>query len=119
VDDMTMYELKNKLITTLESNGFPCYLQGSLLETQEYPPSFWTYWTNAADETRYDNKVAYADVKFTVYFYSNDPSTIDAVVENKRQELEAEGFLTTAPLDALSDEKTHIGQMFVVMYKKF
>lgn len=116
---MTMFELKKKLIDILESNGEPCYLQGSLLETQEYPPQFWTYWTNAADETRYDNKIAYTDVRFTVYFYSNDPSTIDAVVQNKRQELEAAGFLTTAPLDALSDEKTHIGQMFVVTYKKF
>ena len=116
---MTMYELKNRLITTLESDGEPCYLQGSLLETQEYPPKFFTYWTNANDEVRYDNKIAYADVKFTVYFYSDDPSTIDLVIKNKREELEASGFLTTAPLDALSDEKTHIGQMFVVMYKNF
>ena len=50
--------MEDFLIEILSKFGFPVRRQGSLLEDEPYPDSFFTFWQNSAEsECMYDNVV--------------------------------------------------------------
>lgn len=89
-------------------------LQGTLNPESDYPESFFTFWNFDTPETRIYNNKAHAGIwGFWIFFYSNDPETVEresnAVIELLKKEndiiLEGKGS------DAKSDAPTHTGRM--------
>lgn len=105
-------DVKQLLITTLESFNYPLYLQGSLSNDDEYPDSFFTYWNNStADESFYDNSETETIWDFDLNFYSNDPVLVNSVLLEAKQQLKAVGFIPDGSgYDVLSDESSHLGR---------
>lgn len=110
--------MKDLLIKTLEKFGYPVFLQGSLNEDEEYPPTFITFWTNdVADESHYDNDVVSYTWDFDVIIYSNDPSVIDTKKDEIRNALKSVGFIPQGKgMDISSDEPTHTGWVMNFYY---
>lgn len=104
--------MKNLLIETLESLGFPVKLQGSIQEDEKYPDSFFTYWNNdTEDNNHYDNKTTSYTWDFDVNFYSVNPTLVNTKLELAKQELEKVGFIIDGKgHDLASDEPTHTGR---------
>lgn len=105
--------MKNKLISILETFGFPVFLQGSLNDDEEYPPSFFTFWNfETPERAHYDNRPHRAEWGFWIYFYSNDPSAVDTTLAEAIKLLQEQGFVTDGKgEDVASDEITHTGRM--------
>lgn len=110
--------MEDALIAVLETLKYPVIRQGSLAPDDAYPPTFITFWCNAEDEmSAYDNDTALTTNDFSVYVYSDDPTTCYATLAAARAALKAAGWvITTRAYDAASDEITHIGRGFDVTY---
>lgn len=104
--------MKDTLITTLTSLGYPIYLQGSLSEADAYPESFFTFWNNYSDGSEfYDNEEHSCIWDFDLNFYSSDPALVNTVLINAKTLLRAQGFIVTGKgYDVVSDEPTHTGR---------
>lgn len=99
-------------------SGLPAIRQGSLTTDAPYEPEFWTVWETKADEVHYDNEPAYALRALSICFYSNDPATARAKVQDMRKHLRELGCAVTPPEDTPSDEQTHIGYAFDAIIKE-
>lgn len=104
--------MKNLLISTLESLGFPVKLQGSIQEEEQYPDSFFTYWNNnTEDSSHYNNKTTGYIWDFDVNFYSTKPTLVNTKLEKAKEELEKVGFIIDGKgYDVASDEPSHTGR---------
>lgn len=104
--------MEDKLIELLESFGYPVIRQGSLLEDEPYPPTFFTFWNNDDYEhSAYDNQTLNAESNFDVNVYSDDVQTTYDLLRRARRLLKENGF--SAPSrghDVASDENTHTGR---------
>ena len=105
-------DVKNLLIETLKSFGYPIYLQGSMAKDDAYPPSFFTFWNNdTTDEAFFDNQETETIWDFDLNFYSSDPTLVNSVLVEAKRMLKAVGFIPTGSgYDVLSDEPTHTGR---------
>ena len=105
--------MKKRLIGILETFGFPVFLQGSLNEDENYPPSFFTFWNfETPEDVHYDNKPARAVWGVWVYLYSDDPETVDTKLIEAAKALKADGWIIEGKgEDVVSDEPTHTGRM--------
>ena len=103
--------MKQKLITTLNSFGYPLYLQGTINPDEAYPGTFLTFWTDSTDDnTHFDNNTISVDWKFTVILYSNNPEIVNTKPNEIRSTLKAAGFIPQGKgQDIPSDEPTHTG----------
>lgn len=111
--------MRKKLISLLELFGYPVYLQGSLLSTNDYPNSFFTFWNFQNDENLfYDNKTNASDFGYWIYFYSNDPELIENKIKEIKVLLKENKFIVQGPIDAKSDIKSHTGKMLTILYKE-
>ena len=112
--------MKQKLITALETFGYPVYLQGSLTESEKYPDSFFTIWnSDTADGSHYDNAAINYVWDFTVYFYSVNPSLVNTVLLQAKNLLRSEGWIISGKgYDVPSDEPTHTGRAFDALYNE-
>lgn len=109
--------IKEYLINVLKESGFPIYKQGSFLDTDEYPHSFWTFY-NIKSEELYRDDEAYAIVKhFTVCFYSDNPTIIHDTVNKTRKKLKEANFFVEAETDVDSDATSHTGEGFFCIYQ--
>lgn len=110
--------MKNKLIALLETFNFPVFLQGSLNEDDEYPPSFFTFWNfETPEDHHYDNKPVRAVWGFWVYFYSDDPAIVDTKLAEAGALLRENGWIIDGKgEDVASDEPTHTGCMLTCRY---
>jgi len=104
--------MDEQLITLLETRGLPCYKQGSLTNEDTYPLSFFTFFLTSADEEYYDNEPTICKYQYIIYYYTNDITTLDEEIRQTRKLLRDNEIQTSMPVDALSDEDTHIGKMF-------
>lgn len=104
--------MKEKLITLLESFGFPVFLQGSLGENDAYPESFFTFWNNESyDNDHYDNNPISYTWNFDINFYSIDPELVNSMLLQAKTLLKQNGFIITGKgYDVASDEPTHTGR---------
>lgn len=105
-------DVKQLLIDSLESFGYPVMLQGSLMPETKYPDSFFTFWNNASDdESFYDNAPSRLIWDFDLNFYSNNPELVNSVLMQAKSILKQAGFIVNgAGYDVMSDEITHSGR---------
>lgn len=110
--------MKVELIKLLETFGFPVFLQGSMNDDEDYPDSFFTFWNfETPEDSHYDNEAVRAVWGIWVYFYSNDPASIDTKLEEARKLLKENGWIIDGKgEDVNSDVKTHTGRM-ITCYK--
>lgn len=113
-----MDDVKNLLITILESFEYPVYLQGSLSKDQKYPDSFFTFWNNSTtDDGFYDNNETKVTWDFDVNFYSNDPVLVNGIPQQLKTMLKAAGFIPEGSgYDVVSDEPTHTGRGMNILF---
>lgn len=110
--------MRKKLVDLLETFKYPVFLQGSLLDTEDYPSSFFTFWNFQGDESKhYDNTPQSCEWGFWVYFYSNDPLLVESELTKAKKLLKNNGFVAKGkPVDAASDVKTHTGKVLTIYY---
>lgn len=110
--------MEEKLIELLEEFAFPVIRQGSLTESDEYPPTFFTFWNNEESEAAaYDNQTYSTIYSFDVNIYSNNPDNVYRYLREARKLLKNNGWQTPdGGHDIASDEETHIGRGITVTY---
>lgn len=113
--------MEDLLISTLESLGYPVRLQGSLLENEVYPDSFFTFWNDSADGTGfYSNDETAILWSYSLNFYSTDPVLVNTkLIEAKRLLRDAGWIVSGAGYDVPSDEPTHTGRGMSLMYRQW
>ena len=106
--------MKTELINLLKTFGFPVYRQGSMNREEDYPSSFFTFWNiETPEDKHYNNEAARAVWGFWVYLYSDDPSIVDAKLEEARKLLKSNDWIVEGKgEDVASDVETHTGRMF-------
>jgi len=104
--------MKDLLVKTLETFGYPVFLQGTLNKDEAYPKSFFTYWNNDSyDENHYDNAPVGYVWDFDVNFYSTDPALVNSKLIEAKTKLKQQGFIVPGKgYDVASDEPTHTGR---------
>lgn len=103
--------MKELLIATLETFGFPVFLHGTIEEDEPFPDSFFTFQTIASpDAFPFDDEPTHTAWRYTVIFYSNDPQVVEETAAASRTALKAAGFIPQGKgIDIPSDEPTHTG----------
>jgi hypothetical protein len=103
--------MKQKLINTLQTFGYPVFLQGTMNPEAKYPNTFITFFTDGTnDNGHYDNNTNAVNWSFSVILYSNDPETVNTKPNEIRAALKAAGFIPQGKgNDIYSDEPTHTG----------
>lgn len=103
--------MKKKLISALETFGYPVMLQGSLNPDEAYPDTFITFWCNSTDDaTHFDNDVRSYEWSFSVILYSNNPTLVNTKPSEILAVLKSAGFIPQGRgNDIPSDEPTHTG----------
>lgn len=103
--------MKQKLITALQSFGYPVYLQGTLNPEETYPNTFITFFVDSTEDNgHFDNETNSVDWYFSVILYSNDPAIVNTKPNEIRAALKAAGFIPQGKgNDIMSDEPTHTG----------
>ena len=112
--------MEDLLISTLESLGYPVRLQGSLLENEPYPDSFFTFWNDSADGSSfYSNDEKAILWSYSLNFYSTDPVLVNTkLIEAKRLLRDAGWIVSGAGYDVPSDEPTHTGRGMSLVYRQ-
>lgn len=107
-----MVNMKDLLIQTLQTIGYPIILQGSLGKDEAYPDSFFTFWNNDTEGNEfYDNEEHSYVWDFDLNFYSNDPTLVNTKLLEAKTKLKSAGFIVTGKgYDVASDEPTHTGR---------
>ena len=110
--------MKDALISLLETFGYPVRLQGSFAEDEQYPESFFTFWNNdSSDGSHYDNDAVNYIWDFDVNFYSIDPDLVNTVLLDARRLMKSNGWIMSGKgHDLASDEPTHTGRGINVIY---
>lgn len=110
--------MKDALISLLETFGYPVRLQGSFAEDEQYPESFFTFWNNdSGDGSHYDNDAVNYIWDFDVNFYSIDPALVNTVLLDARRLMKSNGWIMSGKgHDLASDEPTHTGRGINVKY---
>ena len=103
--------MKSLLINTLESLGYPVYLQGTYPDDEEYPESLITFFTLSSDDaSHYDNEPSGIAWRYQVIFYSINPMLVESVPNEIRNKLKSVGFIPQGRgRDIPSDVPTHTG----------
>lgn len=104
--------MKDLLITTLTTLGYPIFQQGSLAQDEPYPESFFTFWNNySKSDAFYDDSEKRYIWDFDLYFYSSDPALVNTKLVEAKTILKAAGFIAKGKgYDVGSDEPTHTGR---------
>ena len=112
--------MEDLLISTLESLGYPVRLQGSLLENEPSPDSFFTFWNDSADGSSfYSNDEKAILWSYSLNFYSTDPVLVNTkLIEAKRLLRDAGWIVSGAGYDVPSDEPTHTGRGMSLVYRQ-
>lgn len=112
--------MEDFLIQILSAFGFPVRRQGSLLEDEPYPDSFFTFWNQSSDtQSAYDNKENSVLYEYDVNFYSTDIEKVYETLRKAKEKLKENGWESWGDgYDAASDESTHFGRGIAVSYLK-
>ena len=115
-----MSDPKEKLIATLEGEfpGVPIRLQGSFLEDEPYPTSFFTFFENESSSfSFYDDDETRIAWYFSLNAYSTSANTANAMLKKAKKALKVDGWIIDGGgYDVLSDEITHTGRGIMVIY---
>lgn len=112
--------MEDLLISILETMGYPVYLQGSLLSDEPYPDSFFTFWNDSADGiSYYSNEENAIEWRYSLNFYSNNPTLVNTKLLQAKEQLKAQGWVVSgAGYSIMSDEPTHTGRGITVLYRQ-
>lgn len=111
--------MKQILLNVLETFGYPVYLHGTLGENEPFPPAFFTFQTITSSDIAFDNQDCYAVYGYQVFFYANDPQTVESIAAQSRTALKQAGFIADGRgVDIPSDEPTHTGWVTEYHYIK-
>lgn len=110
--------MKEKLISILETFGYPVMLQGSLAKDAPYPDSFFTFWVqDTTDGSHYNNRAISTEWTFNVNFYSVNVTLVNTILLSAKKKLIDNGFIVDGKgYDLATDEPTHTGQGFTALY---
>lgn len=109
--------MEDLLIETLNPLGYPVIRQGSLGENEKYPETFFTFWNNSMDDDGfYDNTESKTEWNYTVSLYSCRADVMFSKFMEAKSLLRQAGFMIRTAHDVGSDETTHIGKGFEVIY---
>lgn len=110
--------MRSQLISTLETLGYPVFLQGSLTDTAAYPESFFTFWDfEASEESHYNGNPIACTWGFWVNFYSTSPELVESVPLAAKTLLKSKGWILKGkPVSASSDISTHTGSRLECYY---
>lgn len=108
--------IEGKLIALLETFTFPVFRQGSVTET--YPDNFFAFWESEEDgNSYYDDLTVDVAYRFSINFYSTNPANTYSYIHQARSLLKQNGWtIITRGYDVQSDELTHTGRGFDVVY---
>lgn len=108
----------DELLSILESFEYPVYRQGSMSDSDVYPPTFITFWSSdSPSHAFYDNKEYGAAYYYDVNVYSDDPDITYSLLEEIRAALiEAGWSIDGHGSDVPSDEETHTGRGISTQY---
>ena len=111
--------MKQILLNVLETFGYPVFLQGTLGENEPFPAAFFTFQTMSSSDISFDNVDKYAVYGFQVFFYANDPHTVESIAAQSRTALKQAGFIANGRgVDIQSEEPTHTGWVTEYYYIK-
>lgn len=112
--------MEDLLIETLESIGYPVFLQGSLLPDAPYPDNFFTFWNNDSyGNSYYDNEEASTVFSYDVNFYSIDPELVYTKLREAVQALKGAGFIVSGDGHTVGvDDEAHDGRGIDVLYRR-
>jgi hypothetical protein len=110
--------MKQKLISALETFGYPVRLQGTFNADENYPDTFITFLCDdTVDGLHFDNDVISYDWYFSVMFYSNNPTLVNTKPKEIIAVLKSAGFIPQGKgNDIMSDEPTHTGWAMEFIY---
>lgn len=114
-----MWQVLEKVLNKFETEqGVPYYRQGSLVEGEELPSSFLTFWNITTPEGAfYDNKPNEALWSWQIYIYTNDPSKLYSLADNLLEIAKAEGFVRQGRAnDIASSIESYVGRTFSLKY---
>ena len=111
----------NKLQEMFESIGLPYYRQGSFVEGDSIPESFYTFWnTDSPDFMYYDNRPRRSDWVIDVYYYTKDPGTIYSGITNLIEAAKNHGFIASGNgKDIASSIPDVFCRMTTIIYRQF
>ena len=102
--------MKQILLNVLNSFGYPVFLHGSLGEDEPFPAAFFTFQTVSSSDIAFDNADAYTVYGYQVFFFADDPQTVESIAAQSRTALKQAGFIADGRgTDIPSEEKTHTG----------
>lgn len=115
-----MSTVKEKLIETLGTLGYPVMLQGSLAKDEPYPAAFFTFWNNSSDDlNHYDDKPIAYEWDFDVNFYANDPDLVQTALLEAKTALQGQGYIISGKgRDLPTDVISHTGRGMTVLYRE-
>lgn len=110
----------DNLISTLSTLGYPVKLQGSLLPDEPYPDHFFTFWNDSADGiSYYSNEESAIEWRYSLNFYSIDPTLVNTKLLEAKELLKAHGWVVSgAGYSVMSDEPTHTGRGISILYRQ-
>lgn len=96
------------------------YLQGTMNPDEEYPQKFITFFTTQTDDiSHYNDDVSAIEWRFSVMFYSNDPTEVNTIPQQISSALKAVGFIPQGKgTDLLCDTPTHTGWAMEFLYRE-
>lgn len=106
------------LEAVLEDTGLPYFRQGSLMEDEPYPDSFFTFWNLSTEEERfYDDEPHAAVWTWQVYFYTRDPSLLYSQMDALLASARSAGFIPASrAFDLASDLDEWSGRTVRLQY---
>ena len=118
--------MKGILCSTIEGLGYEIFQQGSMLDDDDYPDKFFTFWNPETDSLGiYDTGTVSDEWVFELNFYSNNPSEVQTILDSAVTALHNLGsthdynFISYGRgHDVFSDEKTHTGRGITLYGRK-
>ena len=111
--------MEDKLISILETFGYPVSLQGSLSAEKEFPDSFFTFWNDSSDGNFADNDEFITKYEYSVNFYSTDAELVYSVMREAAKLLRENDFILSGDGRSVpSGVETHDGRGIDVRYIK-
>ena len=109
--------MKELLIQTLSTFGYPVFLHGTLGADEPFPASFFTFMTtDSPDEYPFDDVPTHTGWEYNVIFYSNSPETVTDIATQSREAMRSAGIIPQGKgHDYPSEEATHTAWM--ISYK--
>jgi len=110
--------MEDLLIEVLETFGYPVFVQGSLLENDTYPDSFFTFWNVSSNSSRFYDDDEHAILYiYDVNAYSTDPEKVYSMLRDAKTALKTAGFIVSGDgHSVVSDEPTHDGRGMTVQH---